>query len=332
MQLNSLPPQAGRRYLHVREWIADINARRRSDPEFEAGVAIDRDDRLLMGGMKNLLSGVTTVAHHDPFYPLLSQAHFPTDVLRDYGWSHSLYIDGEEKVRNAYEETPKDRPWIIHAAEGIDPESGGEFDRLDALGCLRENSLLVHGVALDRAQRTRLDRASAGLIWCPSSNFRLFGRTADVAELVGVRRVALGTDSRMSGSRDLLDELRFARRLGIVDDGALESMVTRDGARLLRLPDRGELRADARADILVLPAGTRLVDAARADIRLVMINGAVLYGDRDFSRYVGHPSIWTDIVVDGRPKFLDRRIAERIARSKARETGLQITQAAGKAA
>src|SRR5262249_40566299 len=73
LQLNSLPPfDAGRKYAHVREWIAEVDALRRSDRDFRASVAVPRDQRLLLGGVKNLLSGVTSVAHHDPLYPLLS--------------------------------------------------------------------------------------------------------------------------------------------------------------------------------------------------------------------------------------------------------------------
>ena len=47
-------------------------------------------------------------------------------------------------------------PWIIHAAEGLDDEAAAEFERLDALGCIGANTLIVHGVALDPAQRKRL--------------------------------------------------------------------------------------------------------------------------------------------------------------------------------
>src|SRR5258708_28345543 len=154
-----------------------------------------------------------------------------------------------EQVRNAYLRTPSDWPWIIHVAEGVDEEAAGEFDRLDALGCLGANTLIVHGIALDHAQRMRLEGAGAGLIWCPSSNARLFGRTAEVGELVRRGRVALGTDSRFSGSRDLLCELRAARETSALEAGSLESLVTGHAAELLRLADRGVLRIAARAGL-----------------------------------------------------------------------------------
>jgi cytosine/adenosine deaminase-related metal-dependent hydrolase len=333
LQLNSLTrPESEKSYRHVREWITDVDARRRADPDFAAGVAVARDERILIGGLKNLLSGVTTVAHHDPFYPFLSSAHFPTRVMREYGWAHSLYVDGEDKVRASYRATPRDWPWIIHAAEGVDHEAGNEFERLDTLGCIGQNTLLVHGIALDRAQRLRLERAAAGLVWCPSSNLRLFGTTAEVTGLAAQGRVALGTDSRLSGAGDLLDELRLVGQLGVIDDFTLESLVTSRSARLLRLSDRGELKAGARADILILPAGTRLAAASRTDVRLVLMDGVPRYGDKDYAPRLPGYAQWTDIKVDGRAKILDSRIAELVSRARARETGLELSSPTGRAA
>jgi Amidohydrolase family len=333
LQLNSLTcPDFKKRYSHARDWIADVDALRRNDPKFELLVGIPRDERLLVGGVKNLLSGVTTVAHHDPLYPCLSSPHFPTAVVRDYGWSHSLYIDGEDSVGEAYRATPHDWPWIIHAAEGVDAAAAAEFERLEAIGCLGPNTLLVHGIALDRAQRIRLHGAGAGLIWCPTSNLRLFGETAQVGELVALGRVAIGTDSRLSGARDMLDELRVAAQVGGLDDGTLESLATRDGARLLRLADRGTLRVGARADILVLPAAARLAASKRADVRLVMIEGVARYGDRDLAPRAAPRAEWVEVRVDGAAKSLDRGLAACLSHARACELGLEISNATWRAA
>jgi cytosine/adenosine deaminase-related metal-dependent hydrolase len=333
LQLNSLPClEYDSHYRNVRQWINDINTRRRSDPAFEASVTASRETRLAVGGIKNLLSGVTTVAHHDPLYSFLSNPHFPTKVVSNYGWSHSLYIDGEEKVCNAYQNTPRDWPWIIHAAEGLDEESAMEFDRLDALGCLGSNTLIVHGVAIDRGQRSRLERAGAGLIWCPSSNLRLFGKTADLGDLIARGRVALGSDSRLSGARDLLGELRIAAEVGKFDDSTLESLVTINSARLLRLADRGELKAGARADILILPAGKRLAEAKRADVRLVMLDGLVRYGDQEYAGRVAPASNWAEVRVDGVPKVLESGISGLLSNVSVREDGLELPKATLRAA
>jgi cytosine/adenosine deaminase-related metal-dependent hydrolase len=333
LQLNTVQPlEPTGQWHHVREWISQVNLRRRTDPAFESQLAVARDDRLLIGGVKNLLSGVTTVVQHDTLYPFLLGERFPTGILADYSWSHSLYVDGPEQVRDAYLRTPPDRPWMIHAAEGIDAEAAGEFDQLEALGCLKPNTLIVHGVALDRTRRARLEAAAAGLIWCPSSNLRLFGVTAEVTELARRGRVALGTDSRLSGSRDLLCEIRVARDNSELEEGALEYLVTRDAAALLRLADRGALQVGARADLLVLPAGMALSSATRADVRLVMLGGRALYADQDYASTAAPTSQWAMVSVDGRSKRLDGGLVAALAAAAVGEPGLEISERAWRAA
>jgi cytosine/adenosine deaminase-related metal-dependent hydrolase len=333
LHLNTLPPlESTGHWRHAREWVSQVNLRRRTDPAFESRVTLARDERLLIGGVKNLLSGVTTVAHHDPLYPFLLGEGFPTRVLTNYGWSHSLYIDGDEQVRTAYRCTPPDWPWIIHVAEGVDEEAAGEFDRLDALGCLGANTLIVHGIALDRARRMRLEGAAAGLIWCPSSNSRLFGRTAEVGELVRSGRVALGTDSRFTGARDLLCELTAAREASALDPAALESLVTRDAAALLRLADRGALRVGGRADLLILPRGMTLADASRADVRLVVLGGRPLYADADYARVVAPTTHWAAVRVDGKPKMLASGLVAALSATTVSEPGLEISDLTWRAA
>jgi cytosine/adenosine deaminase-related metal-dependent hydrolase len=333
LQLNSLPEyETPKFYRHARDWIAEVDARRRTDPQFAASASVARDERLLFGGIKNLLSGVTTVAHHDPLYPFLTHRGYPISVVRDYGWSHSLYIDGEQSVVESHRATPAAWPWIVHAAEGQNEEAADEFERLDALGCLKPNTLLVHGIALDQAQRARLEAAGGALIWCPSSNMRLFGRTAQVNDLASNRRVALGTDSRLSGARDLLNELRFAARLGGLDDDTLEGLVTHVSATLLRLPDRGVLRPGLRADLLVLSAETPLGEATRSKVRLVMIDGIARYGDSEYATPASAGAEWAHVQVDGAPKVLDGNVARQLACASTSEPGLELARVTGRAA
>lgn len=327
LQLNALPRLGERaRYTRAGQWIADIEPRLRTDTLLLANAAVPRAQRLLIGGVKNLLSGVTTVAHHDPLYPALSEAGFPVRVPSRYGWSHSLGLDGAAAVRSAHRQTPADRPWIIHAAEGTDEVAAAEFEQLDALGCLTPNTLLVHGVALDEAQQRRLLRSGAGLIWCPSSNLHLFGRSLDVRHLFEQRRVALGSDSRISGAPDLLAELRVARALAALDDAELESLVTERAAALLRLPDRGALAAGTLGDLLVLPRGLPLAEARRADIRLVLVGGEPRYADPDYAQAFEHAGL-VPVQVDGRPKYLAPALAAALRACAIGEPGLALRTA-----
>jgi cytosine/adenosine deaminase-related metal-dependent hydrolase len=324
LQLNSATvPDLRKRYQHVTEWIRDINVLRSTDQEFESRVTAPIEDRLFIGGLKNLLSGVTTVAHHDRLYPALLTGACPTRVVTELGWSHSLYIEGDEAVQAAFRVTPADRPWIIHAAEGLDVAATAEFDRLDELGCLAPNTLIVHGIALDRSRRARLVESGAGLVWCPASNLNLFGSTAVVADLIAADRVALGTDSRLSGSRDLLAELSVAADLG-VEPPTLERLVTAAGARLLRLSDRGVLRVGASADLLVVPKGRKLTQLSRSDVRLVLIEGIPRYADGDYVESLGLRAAFADVQIDGRPKMLAMDLLERLSGSRAGEAGIEL--------
>jgi cytosine/adenosine deaminase-related metal-dependent hydrolase len=319
-------------HANVREWIEDVAAHVQSSVTLRTASRRARDERLLQGALKNVLCGVTTVAHHDRLYEYLLDERCPISALKYYGWSHSLQIDGEEQVRLVYRQTPVAWPWIIHAAEGIDAEAAAEFERLDALGCIGSNTLLVHGIAMDESQHARLIEAGAGLIWCPASNLHIFGASPAVGSLVRHGRVALGTDSRLSGSHDLLSELGTAREVSGLDESTLESLVTDSSARLLRLGDRGVLRAGARADLLVIPKKP-LSSATRTDIRLVMVRGRMLYADMDYARSMDpSTSSWVPVSVDGRPKAMQRRLAEQVLESDVQEAGVDVGQATWRAA
>jgi cytosine/adenosine deaminase-related metal-dependent hydrolase len=333
LQLNNFPRLKFRpQYRNVREWIEDVDAHRDSDRALVECVAVPRDLRLWFGGLKNLLSGVTTVAHHDPFYAALQDAHFPVRVLADYGWSHSLGLDGAESVQRSYQLTPRNRPWFIHAGEGVDRAAASELDELDALGCLAANTRLIHGVAFDAPSRRRLAQAGARLIWCPGSNLHLFDRTVDVTELIAGGRVALGSDSRLTGERDLLAELRNAHRLGLVPSAALETLVTSAAAVSLMVPDRGELRVGTLADILIAPRGAALWELERSDIRCVMCGGVMRYGDPEYAELLVPPNERTRLVVDEREKVIPLAIVNELRRAGMREDGVRWAQVAGQAA
>ena len=96
----------------------------------------------------------------------------------------------------------------------------------------------MHGVAIN-GEAKRLLARGVSLVWCPTSNQFLFGRTADVRPFDADGRLALGTDSRLSGEGDLLDELRAARSTGQISDESLIRAVTAQAAAVLRLRDGG---------------------------------------------------------------------------------------------
>jgi cytosine/adenosine deaminase-related metal-dependent hydrolase len=235
-------------------------------------------DRLLFGAYRNLVSGVTSVAHHDPGHPCLGEAGFPVRVANGLAWAHSLGISGESAVLRAHRAARR-RPFVIHAGEGVDAVARDELDRLVALGVAGPRTLLVHLTAATRAQLERLGRAGVGAVWCPASARFLYGRAADYGELKRHLPLALGTDSTLSGSATLLDELRVAREAGVTDPAELLALVGAGAARLLGMRGgEGYLRPGAVADLLALPdpggpAGEALVRDAMPDPALVLSQG-----------------------------------------------------------
>src|SRR6185369_7483539 len=148
LELNHYPRSKFRdKYDNAHQWGEDMNARLDSEP-YKSLRAYPLWDKLFIGGLKNLLCGATTVAHHNPPHKALFRVNFPVRVLRKYGWAHSLYLSSDEEIVHSYRSTPKDWPWFIHLAEGTDDEAKGEYRRLKALGCVGHKTVIVHAVDL----------------------------------------------------------------------------------------------------------------------------------------------------------------------------------------
>jgi cytosine/adenosine deaminase-related metal-dependent hydrolase len=317
-------------YTHSRQWIEDIEARFESDPDLTEPRRQPLDDRLLVSALKNLLSGVTTVCHHNPLYPPLRR-NYLVRVVKNYNFCHSLFRGEAPSI--SYHRTKASDPWMIHLAEGVEAEAEAEFEQLDRLGLLQQNTVLVHGVGLTSQQRQTLIERGGGLIWCPGSNLFLFGQTAKVQELSQVGKLALGSDSRLSGEFDLLAELRIAHQTGQLSPQALFRSVTSDAARLLRLREggRGQVIPGGVADLVLLPPSTlvdpftRLLDLNRAQIELVLLAGKPLVGlPRMQPVFEATKTRFGSVAVDGMEKLMSQGLIGRVRNSSVTEPGLEI--------
>jgi cytosine/adenosine deaminase-related metal-dependent hydrolase len=288
-----------------------------AEPAVIAALALPKALRLRHGALKNLLAGSTCVVHHDPWHPALDTPDFPVALLRDAGWSYALGGPGYgPPVRASFAATPPERPWMIHLAEGTDATAQAELAELERLGCLASNSVLVHGVGLGAADIERVIAAGAAVVWCPGSNRALLGRTLDPRRLCDAGRLLLGSDSRLSGERDLLEELRLALDCYGLAPQQLLDLVTADAARILRLPARGHLAPGAHADLVIVADRggdplRSLLGIGRRDIRAVVRDGLPRIADPDFAPWFDAAGIATvAVLLDGRPKLLDRRLAD----------------------
>ncbi|MBI3395227.1 MAG: amidohydrolase family protein [Spirochaetia bacterium] len=282
----------GRPYLN---WLAHDNELKAS-PLFRERMLLDVAQLYALGAYKNLLGGATFVVDHIPhFVREPFQSSLPVDVLQNFGIGHSAVSYGlgwGDSIEAEYAlAAEQGRPYIIHIAEGFDPESAGSLRQLDREGGLGEHTVLVHGLSLSENDFDRIAKAGASLVWCPSSNMFLYGKTLRVAQALsrGIP-VCIGTDSAMTGSINMLSELKTAASLweritgDPVDPNVLFSMATETASRVFRLPKRGEIAAGKHGDLLILKhrqeePTAALVNSSVSDVYLVVRSGLPVFGE-----------------------------------------------------
>jgi cytosine/adenosine deaminase-related metal-dependent hydrolase len=273
LEFNLYPALRHRRYGDYVEWGADIHVR---DRDLIASIErVPRSDRFRWGALKNLLCGVTTVAHHgEPCDELRS---LPVRIVRTTS-IHSVRQGWRWRWRlNA----PVDRsPYVLHVGEGTTPAARREIDQLLRWNLLRRSLVGVHAIAM-RAEQAARFRA---VVWCPVSNELLYGATADITALRQQTTVLFGTDSTLTGAWSFWTHLRRARALGALGDSALFDAVTHKAARAWGLQNGGAMAAGLEADVVVArKKGHTRWDAFYAvdpaDILLVMRGGVVLLAD-----------------------------------------------------
>lgn len=260
-------------YANAYQWAADVQQRHRD--HIAEGRRKPRRDALLEGAWKNLFAGVTCVVHHDPWEPDFED-DFPLRVAR--------VRSADSLGTTPLPDLPRDGPFCLHLAEGVDAVAAGEVDLLAGKGLLGPDLIAVHCVAVRDEGVAALRESGAAIVWCPSSNLFLFGRTAPAALLADGVDVLVGSDSLLSGAGDLLDELRFARSLGLVGDDRLAGAVGETAARRLGLP-APSCEAGAPADLVLLRKP--LLEAAAADVALVLVGGAVRVAEPELVRSLG---------------------------------------------
>jgi cytosine/adenosine deaminase-related metal-dependent hydrolase len=263
----NLFPQLGRGpYANAGEWARDIYHPDRSP--IREHLRVPKPVRLWWGALKNLLSGVTTVCHHNPYEAEVFGADFPVRVVRRFAWAHSLEF--EPHLAERFRKAPASYPFLVHCGEGSDAASRREVQALDALGALDQRTAIIHGVGLTPASLVLMQRRRASLIWCPTSNLSMLGRTVSGTVLRSGIPMALATDSALTSPVDLLDELAVAREF--LPPARLYEMVTSGPARILRLP-----KSHGKEDWIAVRSAARTAAEALFDgtIALVVVGGRI---------------------------------------------------------
>jgi cytosine/adenosine deaminase-related metal-dependent hydrolase len=312
----NLFPRLGRPpYANASEWAADVY--RPDESPVKEHLQVPKRVRLLWGGIKNLLSGVTTVAHHNPYQTLIFNYRFPVRVVKHFGWAHSLAFS--PNLFEAWRNSPKRWPFIIHAAEGVDRTAHAEVPRLRELGLLTSRTVLVHAVATTSADLQTIAQSGASIVWCPVSNLFTLGKTLSPEALGSGVTIALGTDSALTAQGDLIDHLKCA-------GSETWPLVTTNAARILHLnAGRGTIRERGVADVVAVVDEGQTPAAALHDLHpeLVMVRGQVmLLSDRFASRTIA--SGLHAIHVEERGRYLVRADIPALYAAAARVLGPEI--------
>lgn len=310
LEFNLFPRLGKGPYPNASAWAADIY--HPEQPPIRQHLRVPKRDRLIWGGIKNLLSGVTTVAHHNPYEPGIFNAQFPVRVLRRYGWAHSLGFARD--VGDCMKRTPRRWPFIIHAAEGTDEAARAEITQLKERGLLDSRTVLVHAVGAP----LELIRTCA-IVWCPSSNLFTLGRTLPLETVRSGVKIALGTDSALTAEGDIIDEMRVA---GLPAEEVFP-LVTTNAAAVLRLSaGEGTIREGGAADLIAVrdtglgPAQSILQSLPE----LAIVRGRIMMQSDSFPKHRG----FHRIEVEGRGSRLIRADAAELYASATKAIGKEI--------
>src|SRR5688572_1524920 len=196
--------------------------------------------------------------------------------------------------------------FIIHLAEGKanDSITKQEFSILQDKGLLTNKTAIIHGIALGPMQFQEMYDKGASLIWSPRSNIELYGQTADIISAKNKKvRIALAPDWAITGSKNMLDELRYAADWNkkylnsIFSDKQLVEMATSIPAGIAGISEKlGSIKVGLYADLLVISGESSnpyssLIQSGTQDVKLVVINGIPVYGRKDLMERFWHKSM-----------------------------------------
>ncbi len=273
LEFNLFPRLGNGPYRNAGDWARDIYHPSRSP--IREQLRVPKHVRLWWGGLKNLLSGVTTVCHHNPYEPKVFGAKFPVRVVRRFAWAHS--VEYQPEFLDRFWKAPEGYPWLVHCGEGIGAAERDELGTLDFCGALDPRTAIIHGVAFGPKELDLMRKRGASLIWCPSSNLGMLGRTVSRGILRSEIPIALGTDSALSAPVDLIEELGVARPYlpAANREKRLYEMVSSVPAKILHLTPRDTagdwvaVRSDAQTPVEALLKGNIALVVVRGRIRLI---------------------------------------------------------------
>ena len=290
-------PRVGDRkpYLNWLMWDNDL----KSSPHYAERQQVESSDLYMLGGYRHLISGVTSVQDHIPhFVQDMFKKLVPIRVIDQFSMAHSVgsfalpWGDGIEIEHRRAQE--KGIPFVTHCSEGFDEETLHSVSVLENKQALSEHTVLIHGIGFSDFDIENLAKYEVNVVWCPVSNLYMFDITAPVKKLLDANvNVVLGTDSPMSGSINIFEEMYIAKSYyqetysSNLSSKLLVEMLTTRASKAMFLPKLGSIKEDNFADLLIIDGESdapydSLTSMGFSNIMLVTIGGRPKYADESF--------------------------------------------------
>jgi hypothetical protein len=282
-----------------------------------------------LGVYKSIFSGCNAIQDHiknqkDEYYD-----SFPINVIKDYKQAHTLTMGnwwGGKTPKEEWLESEMRMPFVLHLGEGVDENARSGFPTLVEMDLLQPNTLIIHGIALNKQQLQHIADVGANVCWCPNSNMFLIEKTLDVeTALESNVNVVIGTDSTLSGSINLFDELKSARNLyPKLDAKEIYKMISINAAKALYLDSSyGNLISDRIDNLLILANNDdnpfeNVIKSESEDVEFLMHQGKPIYGNVEhFEKFDLNDTDYyffklgkTEKFVAGHPEELTKKIDE----------------------
>jgi len=241
LEFNCYSYTGNRKYANYRDWGNDIQQNNRA--EIDRVLRIPEYLRMRWGMYKNMINGVTTVVHHGK---PIARGDYPVHIVQSCQSLHSVGFEPRWKWKLNHP-LKMGIPVAMHVGEGTDELAKEETRELLRWNLLKRKIVAVHGVGMTED----MAKGFHALAWCPATNFFLLGATAQVDKLKKHLPIIFGTDSTLTASWNIWDQLREARATALLNDEELLDSVTREPSAVWNLHERGTLSPGMMADIVI---------------------------------------------------------------------------------
>lgn len=301
------------------EWDKSV----RASEEYKLLQKLSVTDLYIIGMYKNIISGATTVVDHFPAEVSGTFTNHPlVSLLEHFYLAHSVSPHQLQWGKNTNEQFKQARgilPFLIHMGEGKSKEMREELESLNRLGALEKNTVLINGCCLEEQDIKLIAMKGASMVWVPNSAQHVFGQQPDIARILEQKiPLAIGTDSSISGSNNMLGELQFALQYSREHlDNALSAkdlikMATINPAAIFGIDKQlGSISPGRRADFIVFPENEKLdafsnfISCQPEKLSMVIHRGMMVVGNDEFRRISSVDfSNYSEVRINGVAKIL----------------------------